>query len=102
MLSVQLVCLLCTRYHFNVNKAVVYIKTFLLTIKLVKKHLKLVFFLSLTRQEPLILTCSFSKIKTDWGYTCLQVKANTWKEKELCNLEMKIYGYKSDVSTFRI
>ena len=41
-------------------------------------------------------------MKTDWGYTCLQVKANTWKEKELFNLKMKINGYKSGVSTFRM
>ena len=32
----------------------------------------------------------------------MQVKANTWKEKELFNLKMKINGYKSGVSTFRM
>lgn len=41
-------------------------------------------------------------MKADWGYTCLQVKANTWKEKELVNLKMKINGYESGVSTFRM
>lgn len=32
----------------------------------------------------------------------MQVRADTWKEKELFNRKMKINGYKSHVSTFRM
>lgn len=32
----------------------------------------------------------------------MQVKAHTWKEKELFNLKMKINGYKSGVSSFKM
>lgn len=32
----------------------------------------------------------------------MQVRANTWKEKELFNLKTKINGYKSGVRTFRM
>lgn len=41
-------------------------------------------------------------MKTDWGYTCLQVRTNTWRRKELFNLKLKMNGYKSAVSTFRM
>lgn len=100
-LSVQPVCSkLCTRYHFSINKIVSYIIN-LLTMKLVSKYYRLVL-LSQTRQELLVLACSSPKTKTAWRCTCLQVKAYTQKEKEPCNLKMRLNGYKSGVSTFRM